>query len=164
MSNILDGTDVDFLSVFVGREEVEACDPTEVLKTLNKLTANRLTALKFMDKVNIGVHGYDDDSRELFEIPEVRLFFSELDRQFPFLFFFLSTATGALTLLALLLCRITRISPTRSAYDQEDFANFINSHLAAMNHVFDSFQLSEELNEQRSDELAQYFLKAQIQT
>jgi hypothetical protein len=33
-----------------------------------------------------------------------------------------------------------------------------------MNHVFDSFQLSEELNEQRSDELAQYFLKAQIQT
>jgi hypothetical protein len=85
MSNILDGTDVDFLSVIVGREEVEACDPTEVLKTLNKLTANRLTALKFMDKVNIGVHGYDDDSRELFEIPEVRLFFSELDRQFPIL-------------------------------------------------------------------------------
>lgn len=163
MGNMLDNTGVDFLSVVVGREEVEICDPTEVLKTLNVLTTNKDTALKFMGKVNIGVHGYDNDPRELFEIPEVRLFFRELDQRFPFWFFFLSTATGALTLLALLLCRITRISPTRSAYNQEDFANFINSHLAAMNYVFDSFHLSEELNEQRSDELAQYFLRSQNQ-
>src|SRR5437870_2320009 len=117
MSNILDSTDIDFLSVVVGREEVEACNATEVLKTLNKLTANKVTVLKFMGKVSIGVHGYDDDLRELFEIPEVRLFFRELDQQFPFWFFFLSTATGALTLLALLLCRITRLSPTTSDYN-----------------------------------------------
>jgi hypothetical protein len=116
-----------------------------------------------MGKVSIGVHGYDDDPRELFEIPEVRVFFRELDRQFPFWFFFLSTASGGLTLLALLLCRITRLSPTVSNYNQEDFENFISSHLAAMNYVFDSFQIEEELNEQRSDELAQYFLKSQIQ-
>ena len=163
MSNILDSTNVDFLFVVVGREDVEACGPTEVLGTLNKLTANKVTAVKFMGKVDIRVHGYDHDPRELFEIPEVRMFFSKLDQQFPFWLFFLSTDTEALKLLALSLCKIIRVSPTASAYDQGDFANFIDSHLAAMNHIFDSFQIPKEINEQRSNELAQYFVKSQIQ-
>jgi len=39
--SILEGTDVDFLSVVVGRGEVESLNTTEVLKTLNKLTCLR---------------------------------------------------------------------------------------------------------------------------
>jgi hypothetical protein len=116
-----------------------------------------------MNKVALSVHGYDLDPRELFEIAEVRAFLRQLDQEFPFWFFFLSTKTEALKLLALSLCRITRVSPTASAFNQEDFSNFIDFHLGAMNHLFDSFHISEDLNEQRSDALAQYFLKSQSQ-
>lgn len=163
MDNIFNKTDVDLLFVVIGRDDVESGDCSQVLKTLNTLIADRETALKFMNRVALSVHGYDADPRELFEIAEVRAFLHKLDQEFPFLFFFLSTDTEALKLLALSLCRITRVSPTASAYNQEDFSNFIDFHLGAMNHVFDSFELSEELNEQRSDELARYFLKSQIQ-
>jgi hypothetical protein len=38
----------------------------------------------------VAFHGYDQDSRELFEIPEVREYVSALDSQFPFWLFFLT--------------------------------------------------------------------------
>jgi hypothetical protein len=118
--------------------------------------------LRFFGKVDFRIHGYDNDPRELFEIPEVRSFVRLLDEQFPFWFFFLTTETDAIKLLMFSLCRITRVSPTATAYNQEDFANFINHHLAAMNYVFDSFEIDEEMNVERNEEFQRYFLKSQI--
>ena len=40
-------------------------------------------------KVQFSVSGYDDDSRELFELPEFVLFCRNLSIQFPFFFYFL---------------------------------------------------------------------------
>jgi hypothetical protein len=41
------------------------------------------------EKLDIAFHGYDHDTRELFEIPEVREYVSLLDDQFPYWLFFM---------------------------------------------------------------------------
>jgi hypothetical protein len=47
------------------------------------------SAKEFFERVDIAFHGYDHDSRELFEIPDVRAHANQLDEQFPFWLFFL---------------------------------------------------------------------------
>jgi len=48
------------------------------------------TARNHFEKIDIVFHGYDDDTRQLFEIPEVRNFAFKLDEAFPYWFYFLS--------------------------------------------------------------------------
>ena len=47
--------------------------------------------------------GWDDDPRALHEIPEVRAFVAELDRQFPYLAYVTTTQTEVLRIMALCL-------------------------------------------------------------
>jgi len=54
------------------RRQVETCDITEPLQLLRRLTADRHTAMDFCGRMSLVVDGYQDDPRELFEIPEVR--------------------------------------------------------------------------------------------
>jgi hypothetical protein len=158
MDNSLKDSAVDFIFAVVSRREVETGNAEEVLGTLNNLTVNRETALQFLGRVDFRIDGYNADSRGLFEIPEVRSFLRELDSRFPFWFFYLTTKTDALKLFALSLCSITRVSPTATSHDRDDFAAFMSFHFAAMNQLFDSFQLDERLNIERSAELEEYFL------
>jgi hypothetical protein len=80
----------DFLILVVSREQVESADITDVLDVLEKLLTSPEIALEFCERVDITFDGYNDDARELFEIPEVRNFVYELDNQFPFWLYFLS--------------------------------------------------------------------------
>jgi hypothetical protein len=80
----------DPLVVLVSRAEVEAGDVSPAVGVLQQLTQSPETAREFFERVDIAFHGYDHDSRELFEIPEVRNFAHHLDEKFPFWLFFLS--------------------------------------------------------------------------
>ncbi len=87
-SFLLDAADP--LVVVVSRAEIEAMDTSAALAVLKKLTESPDTAKAFVERVDIAFHGYDQIRQELFEIPEVRNFVSELDQQFPFWLYFLS--------------------------------------------------------------------------
>lgn len=43
-----------------------------------------------MERISISFEGYNEDNRELDEIPEVRDFIYELDDKFPYWLFFLT--------------------------------------------------------------------------
>jgi hypothetical protein len=83
---------IDPVVVLVSRAEVEANDISSPLNALRTLTQSVATAREFCERVDIAFHGYDQDSRELFEIPEVRNFVHRLDEQFPFWLFFYPNA------------------------------------------------------------------------
>ena len=82
--------------------------------------------------------------------------------EFPYWFFFLSTRTSSLKLLAFSLCRITRVTKTSVACNQEDFANFLIYHYGAMNQIFDTFQIDEQMNEARTILIQEYFFNSEI--
>ena len=81
--------DFDFVVLDFDRGDIEAGDTSDVMAVLKQLL-ERDTATKFCERVDLRCTGYDSDSRELWEIPEVRAFVQRLDQQFPYWCYFLS--------------------------------------------------------------------------
>ena len=81
--------DSDFVVLDFDRGDIEAGDTSNVMAVLKQLL-ERDAATKFCERVDLCCSGYDSDSRELWEIPEVRAFVQKLDQQFPYWCYFLS--------------------------------------------------------------------------
>lgn len=76
--------------VTISRDEVNACDVSAAISILGRFIKTPETARQMFERVDVSFHGYDQDSRELFEIPAVRDFVFKLDDEFPFWLFFLN--------------------------------------------------------------------------
>ena len=88
--------------IVIARDEVESLDISRPLRLLQGFLADAITASDHFERMDLAFHGYDDDTRELFEIPEVRNFVFKLDEAFPYWFYFLSK--NDLGLQAVMLC------------------------------------------------------------
>ncbi len=75
-------------NIFITRPEVEAGDIADTLLTLQSPLDDRRNVLQQQDKIRVFVDGYDNDSRELWDIAEVRAFYRKLDEKFPYWFWF----------------------------------------------------------------------------
>lgn len=94
---------IDFLGLTASRENVERGDTSEVAGILNEIvqTPGNRKIMHFCQSVAIAIDGYNDDPRELYQIPEARRYWQLLDKQFPYLFYFLSPNVDQRTLYAL---------------------------------------------------------------
>lgn len=80
----------DFLYVVIDRSQVEAMDLAGVRTILDRLLESEDSIRNFFERVEVQVDGYNQDPRELDEIPEVRRFVHALDEFFPYWLFFLT--------------------------------------------------------------------------
>ncbi|HQT64291.1 MAG: hypothetical protein B7Z75_04605 [Acidocella sp. 20-57-95] len=92
----------DNISIVISRSEVESCDIDPALETLKTFVQSAEIIADYFEKLDISFYGYDQDPRELFEIPEVRKYVYKLDEKFPYWLFFLSKSHFGLQ--CLLLC------------------------------------------------------------
>lgn len=81
----------DPLIVVVAREEIESGLPSTTIDFLNGLMVSPMDARSYCERLDLSFHGFDEDRRELWEIPEVRSFVFALDERFPFWLYFLTT-------------------------------------------------------------------------
>jgi hypothetical protein len=89
----------DFIFVVVSRKEVYVEGVDEVLGVLHYLATSPEALTTHRERVDIRFDGFNDDPRELWEIPEVRSFVERLDQQFPYWLYFLSRhGTGLLAI------------------------------------------------------------------
>lgn len=109
-------TDVDGLAdneedaiviLSIRRRDVETRSLASALERLHVLTDSRENMLRYREALVFQVEGYDDDPRELSEVPEVRAYFRQLTGEWPHWIWFLHRRLGAIPLLFALLCRIT---------------------------------------------------------
>lgn len=156
MNDWLIDSGADQVNIIVSRAEVKNMDLLPALSTLRGLMATRERVIQFRDRVDIAFSGYDTDPREVFEIPEIRLFMRQLDEQFPFWFYFLNKRQGSspVRTVAMCLCDSTR-TPAGVNTDSVQLARFVMNHLGAMNHVFDAYGLDEADNEHMSEQIAE---------
>ena len=61
--------------------------------------------------IQLSFSGYDTDTRELWDIPEVRRFVQSLDQDFPFWFYVADLQSDFLKVLAFCLCRVSTARP-----------------------------------------------------
>lgn len=102
----------------ISRREVESGNIASALERLLVMGDTREAVYRYRDSLLIQVRGYDNDPRELPEIPEVRAFFARLAQEWPDWLWFLHRRVGAIQLLVSLLCKV-RIHKVPGAYTTE---------------------------------------------
>lgn len=148
---------VDEICIVVSRQETESHDIGPALKILESLLYDTETVQEFGGRLRIAFHGYDHDPRELYQISDVREYVAMLDRKFPYWFYFLSTDSEILKMLAFCMCRTSKVGTGTCSADPDDIRVFILTHFDANNKLFDSYNLDESINENISAFIADYF-------
>jgi len=145
---------VDFLMLQAARVDVERVDTIEMLTSLKRLLRKDF-AKRFQQRVAIGIDGYDDDTRELFEIPEVRTYMAKLDAEWPYWFYFLypgPEVPSTLPWVALSLCRY-EVTPQGVRLEPGSPAPFLDVHFGAMNSICEWLGDSVERNKEMTDSI-----------
>jgi hypothetical protein len=147
----------DSLIVVISRDDIETGDITAPLNILTRLL-ERDAAVRFREGVEIGVHGYDSDARELYEIPEVRNFIYKLDIEFPYWCYFLSTKATGLAWVVYCFCP-PNLTPVAKA---EIWPKRIGGYLErrgfpALNRMCEITGVSEDEIQKMSERILQYF-------
>lgn len=121
--------------------------------------------IKYENKIVLSIDGYDDDPRELYEIAEIRDYFSILDKLFPYWFYFLNkevnSTSSSLRLIMLLSIPVKIIQASTEKkdieFDVEKFIEFMNIHFHYLNELTDKLGLSLEENMRISNEVNENF-------
>ena len=148
---------IDTLVLTRSREEVEAGDIAHAAAMLDKLL-NPSTATRAKGKLILAITGYDDDPRDLWEIPEVRAWMQALNRQFPFWFYFMDLGPrSTLGMIAFCLCHWEKV-PGGKLIPPEDLQRFLATHFAAMNRLGAALGDDQAETDARSREIGRFFL------
>lgn len=150
-------TGIDFVGIVISRKEIESLDIAAVLKSLESMLYDAETVQAFQGQMCLSFQGYDNDPRELYEIPEVRRYMALLDSNFPYWFYFHSTTDGTLKMIAFCLCETRKIGAGLANPEPEELQTFIMKHFDALNRLFDHYHLDESINEAVSNQIADYF-------
>lgn len=92
-----------YLVLAISRQEIERGHVGDAADRLLQITDDPALALHAVDRLVLWVSGYDDDPRELGQIPEVRAFFQALHAHWPYWLAYLNEEGGQLPLLLSLL-------------------------------------------------------------
>jgi hypothetical protein len=103
----------------ITRREVEAGQIGSVLERLHHLTDSAKNVHRYRESLIFQVRGYDQDERELPEIPEVRAYFARLVSEWPHFVWFMARGMGGMALLLSLLCQVKVIRGTDGSFGTE---------------------------------------------
>jgi hypothetical protein len=149
----------DGVFVLISRDEIEGRVASSTPGVLNSFLSSPGRALSFFEKVDITFHGYDSDSRELFEIPEVRNFVVELDSKFPFWLFFLTKRGQGLLCIMLCFMPPYLTENARKTIHPQRLDELLSKRwFPAMNQICDYVGLSHRENERLTERVADYFM------
>jgi hypothetical protein len=153
----------DPVILMFSRRQVETCDMDEPLEFLRSLTADRDVAIEFCGRISLVVDGYNDDPRELFEVPEVRAYIKRLDQAWPYWFFFLSQADESIKLLESCLCDTIEVVPGVTSIDMDQLERSLARHFGAMYRLGEELKLPEEMCEEVAEGIIGMFRNAAVE-
>lgn len=73
----------DFLQIVESRINVESGNISDMLAILNKIRSDTFPIVMCQSQVDISIDGYENDHRELYEVPEVRSYFRRITTEWP---------------------------------------------------------------------------------
>jgi hypothetical protein len=137
-------TETSVIYYALDKTDVRSRETMKPRAFFDRMRATKRIASECQGKVEIMFSGYDDDSRELFEIPEVRAYVATLDAVLPDLLFFAKTEKPTYTLSTFALCQIdvkwvnsrqTRGGKKQILYDVRQMGHFLDRHTPYLNQL-----------------------------
>src|SRR5690606_5287263 len=130
----------------------DAFDRLSILSDSDELTQ------KFKGNVWFYFTGYDDDPREIYQIPECVRFFRKLTESWPYWYHFLNNTPDQVRLLHQLLCDVTvqQVTPLQircSFSDPGQVKNIMMHLFGGLNHLYNIHNFKEEDAIQASQEV-----------
>lgn len=122
----------------VRKEDVLFQDTSDVRDILDSFVPTLLDRNR--NAITVHLNGYNDDSRELFFIPEVRTWFHRLFDTIPDLFFWMSMMDECLPLYALMMFKPVRVEGG-SVIRPEDMQKFLVWGFNGLNEFCDKHDL-----------------------
>jgi hypothetical protein len=121
------------LNLGITKKEIETQNVDLMLNRLYPLK-RPLVARKLFERISLNIDGFDDDNRELWEIPEVRRYIAQLDEKFPYWFYFSKKTRvfEVLVFFALCLCNFKKKGKRYYLTMDDVFESFFTRHLEAM--------------------------------
>ena len=146
-------TDSPKVDVIVGlrisHREINDHDTSRSLALLNGLTQEKDIAWIARGKLVLSVDGYDNDPRELYEVPEVRRFIHSLHTRWKYWFFFANENYATLPVVCFCINGGTKVTPNITQVDADSFDRFYRECADACNDLCDKFGFPEEENHKR---------------
>lgn len=146
----------------IGKEDIVEKNASFVRDFFDRLKSTKELAHECQGKVEISFHGYDDDSRELCQIDEVRDYVTFLSPQLPELFFFARTEAPTGTILTFALCQTEvefKDTPSANAtvraieFDNKPVVKFVENHFYGLNEMTDWVSMAVEENKRITFEI-----------
>ncbi len=100
-------TEQGLLLLTISRSDIEAQVTGSILERLLILVDTVENVMLYKESMMFQVEGYDDDPRELCEVPEVRAFFWKITQEWPYFVWFIARGFGGLAFYFSLHCRTT---------------------------------------------------------
>lgn len=123
----------------------------------NGLLRNKMNCLVWQ------VDGYNENPNELYHISEVRSFYRELHRRWPWWLYFLNVSTEGMAIPYFCLLdsieasRIDGRSQTRAMFNPIPLLEIFREDFTRMNHLFERAAISDEENDRRTDAIIEHF-------
>lgn len=138
------------VNYWIDRKDIEEKNISNALVFLNDLISSREVCTGLMERVELSVHGYDDDSREIYEIPEAIEFLIALDSAWPYWMLFQHPKFGWLQVMAVCLCRPARAEDGRVMFDHKLMQELIEKWFYSLNELCHKFAISLTVNKRVS--------------
>ena len=82
----------DYIVLQISQEAIQNCDTSEYVALLHGNTDSLQSFEEAFQKYVLLISGYDDDPRELYQIPEVVSLIKDLNSKLPFWLYFVNTS------------------------------------------------------------------------
>ena len=156
--------DFDCIVIFIPKSVIEQQDLDFTLSGLENLLVDDETIRKSKGKVVIGFDGYDDDTRELYEIDEVRDYIQALTLKFPYWFYFCNTNDHSLWIILLAHCKFRKSGPGIANIVNKDAEEIYSALLASLLNFYKKHNIDESEFAVLSKEVGEYFASQRIPT
>ena len=146
--------------LMISRREVDAGDIASVLSRLRPFLATREEAWRYRGQMTLIVDGYNDDPRELVDIPAVRSFLRQLEASWPHWAYFFNQVDDSIKLL--LSCAAGHRFLGRGAVEMDAalVAAALSRGFGGINTIFEQYGFPEDELEASSRGLVEVFQQA----
>ena len=146
--------------LLISRREVEAGDLASVLSRLKVFLATREDAWLYRGQMTLVVDGYNHDSRELVDIPQVRTLLRGLESSWPQWAYFFNQVDDSIKLLLSCVAGSSFLGRGAVEIDAELVAAALGRAFGGMNMVFERFGFPEDELEKMSNGLVEVLQQA----